>query len=77
MFSVFRRIEDNFSGSILKEMILVIFYKLYIWDNFVSSEKKKKHLLSAHCVPREDRRVILDKINNNTKSTCTQGVYVI
>ena len=42
MFSVFRRIEDNFSGSILKEMILVIFYKLYIWDNFVSSEKKKQ-----------------------------------
>ena len=76
MFSVFGRIEDNFSGSILKEMILVIFYKLCIWDNFVSSEKKK-HLLSAHCVPREDRRVILDKINNNTKITCIQGVYII
>ena len=39
MFSLFRRIEDNFSGSILKEMVLVIFCKLYIWDNFVSAEK--------------------------------------
>ena len=39
MFSLFRRIEDNFSGSILKEMVLVIFCKLFIWDNFVSAEK--------------------------------------